>query len=175
MLAVMVGLLAIVQWIFVLPEGLRSLLTVLLGIGITLEAMTASFALLARALKHAPPSYFRLVSVLCARSRETNSQRIARRLSLHSHRHLRVFNRYVCEDRETARVESEITAEYFLTNLFDYSPALKTELESFASVASADEAILFHKVALSSNGRTKVLKYFIAMDASSFATRLHSI
>jgi hypothetical protein len=164
LLVILLGLLVLNLTIPMLPEGPRALVTVLLGIGVTLELITASFAILKRWSKQWRPSYFRLVSVpMLEAAKPIHSALRVAYLSILIIISSLSIGTFVTT--ETDRIEQEVLAEYFLTNLFDYDSAIQDDVASFADIESVDEAILFQKVSLSTQGQSKVLRFFISMEA----------
>jgi hypothetical protein len=168
LLVILTGLLILNLTIPLLPEGPQALVTVLLGISVTLELITASFTVLKHWSKQWRPSYFRLVSVpMLEAAKPIHSALRVAYLSILIIISSLSIGSFV--KTEIARTEQEVQAEYFLTNLFDYDSAIRDDVASFADIEAVDEAILFQKVSLTTDGRSKVLRYFVSLEADRLA------
>ncbi|HAQ57011.1 MAG TPA: hypothetical protein DCR44_06410 [Acholeplasmatales bacterium] len=67
----------------------------------------------------------------------------------------------------TASVQDQLKTDYVLSNIFDYDPALKTEIETRYGPASVDEAIFYTMVVMSTDTGEKRLRFAFSLDADA--------
>ena len=67
----------------------------------------------------------------------------------------------------TASVGDQLKADYVLSNIFDYDPALKTEIESRYGPTAVDEAHFYTKVVLKTGTGEKRLRFAFSLEADA--------
>ncbi|MDP3130968.1 MAG: hypothetical protein Q8N15_06550, partial [Bacillota bacterium] len=67
----------------------------------------------------------------------------------------------------TASVQDQLKTDYVLSNIFDYDPALKTEIETRYGPSSVDEAIFYTMVVMSTDTGEKRLRFAFSLDADA--------
>jgi ABC-type lipoprotein release transport system permease subunit len=164
---VLVLLFLLNAFVFRFPDGVRAAIAFLLGVAIVMESFPAAFVFLGYLFRKGRPSYFGLVSApwLASSKPMHGAIRVAFITTLVLTSSFSIV-RFV--DTEADRIVAMVNADYLLANVFDYSDAMKTSLESFEGVDSVNEAILFDFQTMTFRDHTKIFRYHVSMESEDW-------